>query len=203
VTATSTSATTKTPRVRSVGAVSLARTCKTQDEIAAALSCSRVAVSQWLSGTTRPGPEKRARLFELYGIPSTDWDVDAGAERAPAPPMAPSAPPKTSSGAIPDSVHGKAEMLEGMARSLLESLQEVDDEGQPTSTPLERAKVMSSVATTLTTIARLTGQFDVGKRLFQLPIWKAAMRTLEEALRPFPEAAAAVETAFLALEDQT
>lgn len=70
------------------------------------------------------------------------------------------------------------------------------------ATDMERAKVMSSLVRTLKTVAELTGQLDVGKKLLKLPQWKRLDGVVFGVLRAFPEAAEALQKALLALEDE-
>lgn len=166
---------------RSRGAFLLSRTGQTQDEIASHASVSRVAVSQWMNGATKPGKKKREVLSDVYGIAEEAWDE----EHAPRDSVrVPSSAPRISSEEIPAGVLPKAAKLEEMALRLMTELQ--DD---PESPPLERAKVMSSVAQTLNLLAKLTGQFDLGAQLFQLPTWKNIEAALERALDKHPAAA--------------
>lgn len=165
---------------RSHGAILLTRTGQTQDEIAERVGVSRVAVSHWMNGGTLPKPKKRDELLEAYGIPATAWDEEPARKERP-----PSSPPMPAAlTAVPDGVLPKAAKLEEMALRLMTELQ--DDLDSP---PLERAKVMSSVAQTLSLLAKLTGQFDLGAQLFQLPTWKRIELALERALDKHPEAA--------------
>ncbi len=173
---------------RSHGAILLARTAQTQDAIAEKVSVSRVAVSQWRSGATKPAPKKRAVLLEQFGIPIAAWDDVPKKSQKKSVPAEPTPPPAPLAERIPGDVIGKARMLEEMA---LEQMRDLQDP-ELGVTPLEKAKVMASVAATLNLLAKLTGQFDLGARLFRLPIWKRIEKALEEGLRGHPKAAAAV-----------
>ena len=179
---------------RSRGATLLARTGQTQEEIAGRVGVSHVAVHHWLTGTTKPAGKKRVILLEHYGIPEAAWD-EGGAKKAPVSPSIEA--PSRDAGLIPEGVLGKAAYLEERAYRLLVSLDE--DE---TATPLEQGKVMASVATTLNLLARLTGQFELGARLFKLPIWKRIEKGLEVGLTGHPKAAAAVARELRRLEDE-
>jgi transcriptional regulator with XRE-family HTH domain len=168
--------------------VLLARTGQTQDSIAAAVGVSRPAVAQWLSGTTRPNKkETREKLLALYGIPVDSWDEPARAKRAEATTPAPVSAPVSAGSSVPDGVLGKAKMLEDMAHDMLRDLR-ADTE----AFPLEKAKVMNSIAGTLALIAKLNGDFDLGQRMFKLPVWRRIEAALATALASYPEAAAAV-----------
>lgn len=162
---------------RTKGSALLVRSGKTQDEIAARIGVSRVAVSQWMNGATKPGPAKRGLLFAAFAIPESAWDADHSLDSA-----TPTELPR-----VPDGALAKAEHLEAMAQQLMTEMR-TDSE----ATPLERAKVMSSLASTLTAIAKLRGELDHGSKLFSLPLWKRIEAALERGLDGHPEAAAAV-----------
>ncbi len=177
---------------RSVGAFLLVRTGQSQDMIAARLGVTQPAVAQWLSGATRPGKVRRGELLTAFEIPVESWDTPH-AMTSPDP-----SPASTLDvAAIPDGVIGKAQLLEKMA---LEQIVEL--RGDPTATPLEKAKVMASVAQTLGLLAKLTGQFDLGRRYFELPVWKRIRKALDVGLASYPEAAAAVERELLLADEE-
>jgi transcriptional regulator with XRE-family HTH domain len=182
---------------RSRGAVLLARVGQTQEEVAARLKVSRVAVSHWLNGTTKPTRRKREIFLAQYGIPLTSWDEPPSTVESTVPRPRPVAEPDATMAPIPEGVIAKARALEQMAHELMQGLR--DD---PSATPLEKAKVMNSVASTLALLARLTGQFDLGTRLLRLPMWKRIERALEDGLRGYPDAARSVELQLRALEEE-
>ncbi len=189
---------------RSRGSVLLSRVTETQEQIAETCSVSRVAVSQWKTGQTKPSKPKRAVLFETYGITPTAWDEEPIAgettmprskRRAPKVPTGIALPrPEIQ---IPEGAIAKAQALESMAFSLLVGLTE-DTE----SPPLERAKVMASIVPTLALLAKLTGQFELGARLFRLPIWKRIEAALAAGLRGHPKAAVACARELRAVEEE-
>jgi hypothetical protein len=51
---------------------------------------------------------------------------------------------------------------------------------------------MASLSQTLVALAKVSGQMDLGARLFKLPIWKRVEKALERGLAGYPEAAASV-----------
>lgn len=193
---------------RSRGALLLGRTGQTQDDIGAVVGVSRAAVAQWMNGSTRPGRPAREKLLATYGIPSEAWDESARKPKAPpsetpvgsAPLEPPALPPPAQApdpDAVPDGVLGKAKMLEDMAHDMLRDLR-ADTE----AFPLEKAKVMNSIAGTLNLLAKLTGQFELGARLFKLPVWKRIEQAAEKALAKHPEAAAALAGELRAVEKE-
>ena len=88
---------------------------------------------------------------------------------------------------ISDGVLAKVARLEQMADNLLRGL---EDDAE--AFPLEKARVMNSVAATFSLISKLNGDFNLGSRFFKLPIWRSIEKALEAGLRGHPEAAAAV-----------
>lgn len=182
--------------MRNAGAVALARTGKTQQQIADELDVSRALVHYWLSGDKKPGKGLRATLRELYGIAEGLWDVEPEATPAPAPTVAPVAPRALAG--VAEAVGGSLGMareLQGMAETQLRDLRE-DVE----ATALERARVMASLATTIRTLAQVTGDFEISRRLTKLPLWRRLENELEGALRGHPDAARAVADVFDRLE---
>jgi transcriptional regulator with XRE-family HTH domain len=176
------------PESRTRAAIALARTGKTQDEIAACASVSRVAVCKWLSGASKPTADKREILEKHFAIEPAWWEEAATRQRtalATSKPVA-SAPPD---------VLARAAELEQMANGLLASLRL-----EAASTPLEKAKVMASIAVTLRQVVQL--EFLVGAHVMRTAVWSRIKRALERALQPHPEAAAAVARELRALEEE-
>lgn len=179
---------------RTEGQRELLRRGQTQEVIATKLGVSRVAVSHWLSGATKPGAAKRVEIARAYGIPPEAWDTPVGKKmkgKAAAKDEAPAA------ATIPDGVLGKARALEQMAHDLMAKLQ--NDEK---STHLEQAKVMNSVASTLNLLAKITGQFELGSRLFKLPVWVRIEGALQRGLHGHPEAAKSVAAELRRVESE-
>lgn len=186
---------------RNHGAVLLSRTGQSQDSIALELGVSRVAVSLWMRGASRPssrpaaGRERSARevLAERYGIPVSAWDEEppkkapastssTAAKLSPAPEAPAPARP-----AAPDDALALADELMGDVQRGIRELRE-----DPEALPLEKARVLASLGQTLAVVAKVTGAFDLGSRIFRLPIWKEIEAALSRGLAGHPEAAAAV-----------
>ena len=195
---------------RSEGAIALRRIGKTHEELARILGVSRVAVGNWAGGVRKPMPEHRQRIFERLGIPIEAWDRPAKIGGSPidraiaaarhaketegvTSPVTSVTSPVTSvtsvTSRIPDGAIPKAVELERMAHGLMSKLLE-----DQLATPMEQAKVMASVASTLTHLAKLTGEYDLSRRLFRLPLWHRVRKALAEGLKEHPEAAKSVET---------
>ena len=150
---------------RSEGAIALRRIGKTHEELARILGVSRVAVGNWAGGVRKPMPEHRQRIFERLGIPIEAWDRPAKIGGSPidralaaarhaketegvTSPVTSVTSPVTSvtsvTSRIPDGAIPKAVELERMAHGLMSKLLE-----DQLATPMEQAKVMASVASTL------------------------------------------------------
>jgi transcriptional regulator with XRE-family HTH domain len=177
---------------RNQGAVTLARTGETQEEIAAALGVSRAAVGYWIAGTKKPLKAKREALAARYRIPVEAWDETAKAKPG-AKPAVTAESLKAAAGEARAAVAAGCDSrelfarLSTMAGELLTTL-----ENDPESYPLEKARVMASVAGTAKMIGQSNGEFDLGARLFQLPIWREVRKALAAGLRGHPAAALAV-----------
>ena len=197
---------------RNDGAIQLARSGKTHEEIAQAVGVTRVAVGHWIAGTRKPRKEARNRLLELFGVAVDAWDrlksrgspfkasghdVVAGGVASAVTSGVTSVTSLVASPVVPEGVIAKAVELERMAHDLMKKLH--DDE---IATPLEQAKVMASVSSTLTHLAKLTGQYDLGRRLFRLPVWARIRRALADGLADFPDAAKSVEVHLRRAEDE-
>lgn len=163
---------------RSHGAVLLAGLGRTEEELAAVFGVARSSVGAWLRGEYGPSTKQRA-AGEALGIPATAWDV---------PP--PRLPPESASQAPP-----------GRGVSLLDDVPAIRDrvqrlmlevESDPSSTPLERSKVLGSCAATISVLAKATGEFNHGRQLMKLPMWRQIRQAIERALAPYPDAAEAL-----------
>ncbi len=189
--------------MRNRGAVLLTRTAQAQEAIGQAIGVSRVAVSHWQNGTTKPAPAARKKMRKEYGIPEDAWDEDANAELAGlygkhcAEVRAQPSEPELVEDEIPEGVLGKARFIESVLYGML--LKARRDDGM---VPLERAKVMASCTATLAHLAKITGQYELGSRLFKLPVWKRIEQAHEKALAKHPEAAAALATELRALDSE-
>jgi hypothetical protein len=189
---------------RSAGGYALSRTGKAQAQIASEVGVSKVSAHGWMVGNYRPGPAMRAKMRDLYGIPLEAWDEPYGPRRkkpalavAPAPAPAADVPPPPPSGPIAratsdaDEAGGAfvmARSLQRQAQAQLDALEKAGEEW----TPAEKAQVMQRLASTVNVLAKLTGQYEMGRRMMRLPIWKQLEFEMFEALRPFPDASRAV-----------
>jgi transcriptional regulator with XRE-family HTH domain len=159
-------------------------------EIASSLGVSHVSVHRWQRGEKKPSADRRRLIQELYRIDPDAWDEPMQTD--------PSIPPPPSVGAnMTHVVTGPIGLAYELERRAYETLRSLDD---PSTTPLERARVMGVIAQTLTLVAKMTGQFELGKKLMQLPAWKRIEQEIHTALTPYPEAAAALRDRLLAVQ---
>lgn len=141
---------------------------------------TRQTINSLASGRKKPGPERRKKIAKVLGIPAAAWDEDAALEQVlPEQPDAPSSGTSAPTGDVED-------LAAFVERSARETLQRVLHD--PESTPVERARVLASVAATISNIARMTGQNEPGPKMFKHPIWKRIEEAIEVALEAHPEA---------------
>lgn len=157
-------------------------------------------MNRWISGAKKPGPASRAKLAEHYGIAPELWDTAAksmkASAKAPAaksPPPAPPPPPPVTDDA--EAAGGAWAMAKSLQRDIKTQLDELFEEGSSWA-KAERAQVSSRLATAINVLAKLTGQYDLERRFFDLPSWRMVERELEAALADHPAAAAAVQARF-------
>ena len=171
---------------RNYGAYLLDRTGVSEEEIAKKCGVSQPAAHFWKTGEKKPRAAMRLILREHFSINLEAWD-----EAVPDPhtlgrgQSAVTAPIDGS-----DDVEGMILELKGMARSFLGNLR-----GDTGATPLEKAKVMSALAGTLSQLAKMTGDYDLGRRLLLTPQWKKLELRIVSALANHPVALAAVADA--------
>lgn len=175
---------------RNQGSVLLAKTGKTQAEIAARVDASRSVVAYWLSGARVPRLESRSVMWKVWSIPIEAWDLPATSSS----PLAPATRATTGIVAMPPgqgelSVRAKAMQLEAMVHELLSRVRE-----DPATSDLEKFKCMNSAAATLNLLGKLTGQTqEVNEaRTLRLPAWQRIQDVLVRDLSPWPEALRAV-----------
>ena len=177
---------------RSHGAYLLARLGKRQDEIADRIGVSRAAVEHWLSGRHAPASKFRHAMVRAYRIPEHAWDEpiprDPPKKRATAPREDEAPAPARVTAPIIEDASVRRRALD-LARRVDELQEELDDENDE-STPLERAKVLSSCAATLKLIGTLTGEtLEIGEtRVLKLAAWRRIQEVIARVLTPWPDA---------------
>jgi transcriptional regulator with XRE-family HTH domain len=160
---------------RSRGSVLLARTGKTQEELAARLGVSRSLVGHWLTGHRVPTKlEVRTALRKAFAIPVEAWDEPAESALA---------TQDTTTTWTADSVQARAQRLQSMIDAMTDQLQQ-------SATPAEFSKFCRSITPALTHLGRLTGEtLSIDEsRIVRLPAWRRIEEALVRALAPWPDA---------------
>lgn len=173
--------------VRSQGAFQLRRLTKPRDEVAALCGVSGPAVSQWLSGTTKPRERQRDVLHANYGIAPASWDEPAeeAAEVTP------------EDGTEEPGPFDERAAVDALERSVRRTLATLAAKG----TPLEHAKIARECAATLEKLAKLKNEDPVSlRKLWRSDVWRQVTEAHRRALGPYPEAAAALARELRALE---
>lgn len=176
-----------TSPTRSQGAVLFARIGSTQADLAKRLGVSTGIVAMWMSGQRLPSPPNRKMLFEVFRIPPASWDVE---------PEAPRLPPSVAASRPDDStISGRVETLEALVTALMQEVTE--DSG---ATMHERAKVMSSLSHTLSSLRRLKGEDVAELKVQRHPKWIELRGVILGALEGYPDALDAVIASLESLE---
>ena len=204
--------------MRNQGSMALLRVGRSQTEISAALGVANSTTSRICAGAIRPSAELRKKIHDVFRIDPSLFDRELEPERgklaaAPGRPVAASRerpgavsrrrptdalePPPEPAGDPFDavSVLDKAAELRELVSDLLATVKR-----DPSATPIEKARVMQSTAATLNVLAKLTGEYELGRRIFKLPIWRKIEACFTATLRPYPEAASALAAALEKLE---
>lgn len=186
---------------KNLGSKLLNATGKTQEEIAKVSGSSLASVNNWISGNKKPGAAFRVKLLELFKIDITAWDSVASPPKVKA---APDAAPPVNFTVPPVETDGDAQSmareLQTLAKQALRRLQ-VPAEGEERLTQLEAGKVMSTLATTLERLSKVTGEHEITqRRIMKLPFFLRIKNVLGQALKTFPDAARAVAEAMEQLD---
>lgn len=171
---------------RNRGAQALARTGKTTTQIGVELGVSAQTVSRWTKGEKKPNAARRERCRELYGVLEVWWEEPVQTVKRPKkagaadpPPLVPSVPDgDLPTAAVVGGSFGMAYELEQYAKTEIEKLRR-DRE----STPLERARVMQAIAGALNVLARITGEYDLGRKLTRTAVWRRIEHELRDGLK--------------------
>jgi hypothetical protein len=147
-----------------------------------------------MTGERVPEKVDRDRLATAYEIPVEWWDEEPEKSSSP---TASQQTEEAPSGPLPS---GSAFDL---ARSLQQDIQEqfnkMRDE-KAAYAPAERAQVSVRLASAIRTLSNVTGETQLERRFYELAPWKDVERELYNALRDYPDAAAAVASRFAALK---
>jgi len=175
------------------GADLLRKSGATADAIGKAAGASETAAIYWRSGKNKPKLDARERLAEAYGVPVEAWDEPSAtasnpvakhdtATQADEPPTL-----ELVEADIPEGAAGKARLLDAEVRSLMARMRR-----DRSALPLEQAKVLSLLASTLEKLARLNGELELTNlRIVHLPFWRRICETAAHTLSPWPQAARA------------
>jgi transcriptional regulator with XRE-family HTH domain len=168
--------------------VLLARTGRTQEDVAARLGVSRSLVGHWLTGHRVPTRlEVRTALRKAFAIPVEAWDE-------PAEPVLAADATVAATTWTADSVQARARRLQSMIDAMTDQLQRA-------TTPDEFSKFCRSITPALVHLGRLTGEtLSIDEaRIVRLPAWRRIEEALILALTPWPEALRAAGEALEAL----
>ncbi|MBN9161528.1 MAG: hypothetical protein J0I07_11225 [Myxococcales bacterium] len=182
----------------------LRRTGVDGSELARDFGVSGKNISFWQKGPTKPSPEKRQLALRLYKIPIAAWDepIDEEATEASV------ASSTAAASVVPPTVSehsdaGEEASFEATAGALTSYIQAELGRIQRDSnaTPKEREIVIRGLTTTLEKVGRITGAhaFDKAKIIASRE-FRQIVSTISEAVRPWPDAAGAIERALLRLE---
>lgn len=145
--------------------------------LARGLGESTATVSRWRTGARLPTAKARAKIHDVYGIPSASWGVKPGT-KPPAGRLA--APARIVSPQTLD--QARAHVIELEADLRTEGLM-----------PAEVVRLRVAKTQALKLVSDLEErELTREDRIAESPAWVRIARTLEEALRPFPAAARAV-----------
>lgn len=174
-------------------------------KVGALLGVSKAAVQKWRDGRSKPAPQARATLRELYGIDPGAWDrrceqavlelVDAQGEAPARAGRHPSLPkkqprPRALGGDHPGAEADALEIIEYQLEDLVRLKDEIDEEG----ILADRLKVRDALSKCTATLAKARGELDKADetKLCKSSKWIRLRTTVIDALMDYPEALAAV-----------
>ena len=162
---------------RSEGSYLLARTGKTQDELARALGVSQQIVAFWLSGKRLPSLPNRKQLLAKYKIPIEAWDK----------PHAPAAKPRTKLSRPEPESWG-----DGAVTARIERLQTIVDRGledldRDDMAPMEHARVAGELCKVVGQLRRLRGEEVSELQILKHPKWQEVKTIVLDELADDPE----------------
>jgi transcriptional regulator with XRE-family HTH domain len=180
--------------VSTKAAVALRRIVMTQPEKAVRLGVSAFTVHRWETGATRPPKDLREKVRAVFGIPIEAWELLPSEPDPPGMPMAPAPDDDPilddeELGAEAQTIDGRVSEVERALRTLMSEVAKSEGSAR------ERANVLETVTRTLGQIARMRGTYELGARLFKLPVYRRLRTALLDALKPYPEAMTAVADA--------
>lgn len=185
------------PVERTRGGVALLRTGKSQDEIAKLIDTSRGNVSSYLAGRWKPGDEMRAKIAEVFGIPTPWWDeghelVEVKGTNGTVGVVAPAIVPFE----MPTGANAQTAALDESIQQQMRLL--LDPNVKPTPSPFERAKVSEKLAVALKNLAMIRGSDP--RRVLKDSLWLRIRDALRRALAKHPAALEDVESELVKIE---
>lgn len=182
-------------------------TAASLSEIAAAIGgASKGNVSEWKSGSKKPGDQYRAALSVRYGIPVGSWDLAPerpGGEQVPDEPEDDAEADDTDEPAPTSSRSAReASTLDDCMALIAETKRELANASN--LAPAARGKLQDNLVKLLTLRARLEKDAELleTRVATEHPAWLCMKRVIIAALVPWPQAAKAVASALEALEAQ-
>jgi len=148
----------------------------TQAELGRQLNLSTVGVGAWFRGKSIPRSDTQQKCFELFGVPFAAWHEAAYGVKLPSEPV---------EEPLRGSVFALAKELQTKVRLLLDGLEDSAE-----LTVGGRARVLHTCAQALAQSAKLTGDYELGARIVQLPVWREVVACFERSMVGFPEVAA-------------
>jgi hypothetical protein len=169
---------TKKPEIKTEGQRLLLEVDGSESELAKQLGCGAAIIGHWKRGRRVPGGPARHKMSLLFSIPQRAWDV------APGKVAAPSKPAATEKGRDDD-------ILDITKTQIFEILESLDDD---TLTKEVRARTRTDLTKLLALRARIEKDRELGedRMVREHPEWARVKAAILKALKPFPEAAAAV-----------
>lgn len=152
-----------------------------QTEVARSCGVSKVTAHQWFSGEKKPGRLNKQKLLSLYDISPGSWEVEHST---------PAATPKEAADAVAAGgafamAHELSTLIRKQMDEIRAELEEPADERRTSSAEL--AKSMGSLAAVIGQVAKLTGAYDLGRRLTRLPIWRQIEVDFGNVIRDCPD----------------
>lgn len=169
---------TKVPKSKTEGQKRLLDVDGTEAELAAKLGCGSAIIGHWRRGRRVPGKAHRHKIELLFGIARRAWDVAPGTELA-----TPQSAASASSEDVDTLTITKTQIdaiLDGLKNEAL--------------TDAAAAKLRDTMAKLLALRARLERDREMAedRAVREHPAWTRTKAAILRALKPYPEAAAAV-----------
>lgn len=174
--------------MRSKGSALFSTRCGDRAAMAARLGVSQSTISLWRSGQRKPTEAKRIEIEAVTGVPAGAWEEQAETtERAPATTTG----EITSLGGARDETLRLATQLRDVGQRLLE------DAGDPSFDPRERAGIVRAAAPTVQALSKLCGSMleITEAQLIKAPAMALVLERIAIALAAYPDAARAVADA--------